>query len=51
VVSQLHVHIVARRRDDAAWPRPVWGALPPHPYASADRERLIDALREKMLRT
>jgi diadenosine tetraphosphate (Ap4A) HIT family hydrolase len=51
VVSQLHVHIVARRRDDAAWPRPVWGALPPRPYASADRERLIDALREKMLRT
>ena len=51
VVSQLHVHIVARRREDAAWPRPVWGALPPRPYASADRERLIDALREKMLRT
>src|ERR1700737_447552 len=28
VVSQLHVHVIARRRDDPAWPRPVWGALP-----------------------
>ncbi len=25
MVPQLHVHIVARRRDDAAWPGPVWG--------------------------
>jgi diadenosine tetraphosphate (Ap4A) HIT family hydrolase len=26
VVRQLHVHVVARRRGDAAWPGPVWGA-------------------------
>lgn len=26
VVPQLHVHVVARRMGDAAWPRPVWGA-------------------------
>lgn len=25
VVAQLHVHVVARFEDDAAWPRPVWG--------------------------
>ena len=25
MVPQLHVHIVARHRDDAAWPAPVWG--------------------------
>jgi diadenosine tetraphosphate (Ap4A) HIT family hydrolase len=25
VVAQLHVHVVARRAQDAAWPRPVWG--------------------------
>lgn len=48
VVPQLHVHIVARRRDDAAWPRPVWGVLPPRPYRAAERERLIEALREKI---
>ena len=28
VVAQLHVHVIARRRDDAAWPRPVWGVAP-----------------------
>ena len=25
VVSQLHLHVVVRRRDDLAWPGPVWG--------------------------
>ena len=25
LVAQLHVHVVARMRHDAAWPRPVWG--------------------------
>jgi diadenosine tetraphosphate (Ap4A) HIT family hydrolase len=48
VVPQLHVHLVARRRDDAAWPRPVWGALPARPYGEAERDRLIQALRRKI---
>ena len=26
IVRQLHVHVVARRRGDAAWPGPVWSA-------------------------
>ena len=25
IVSQLHVHVVARNEADAAWPGPVWG--------------------------
>jgi len=25
VVSQLHLHIVIRNKDDQAWPGPVWG--------------------------
>ncbi len=32
VVPQLHVHVVARFTDDAAWPRPVWGVGEPQPY-------------------
>jgi diadenosine tetraphosphate (Ap4A) HIT family hydrolase len=41
VVPQLHVHIIARFRDDPAWPRPVWGAEPVQPYTdSALRQRL-----------
>ena len=26
MVSQLHVHVVARHKKDTAWPGPVWGA-------------------------
>ena len=48
VVSQLHVHIVARRRDDPLWPRPVWGAQPPRPYEATERNRLIAAIRQKI---
>ncbi len=47
VVSQLHVHIVARRRNDAAWPRPVWGVVPARPYGAAERDRLIHAIRQQ----
>ena len=25
VVSQLHIHVIGRRRDDAYWPDVVWG--------------------------
>ena len=33
LVAQLHVHVVARRMDDAAWPGPVWGCGTAQPYA------------------
>src|SRR5690242_4573252 len=29
MVPQLHVHIIARFKTDAAWPKPVWGVAPP----------------------
>jgi diadenosine tetraphosphate (Ap4A) HIT family hydrolase len=48
VVPQLHVHIVARRVGDAAWPKPIWGAVPSRTYDSRERERLIDAIRRHM---
>ena len=25
MVKQLHMHVVVRMQDDAAWPAPVWG--------------------------
>jgi diadenosine tetraphosphate (Ap4A) HIT family hydrolase len=49
VVPQLHVHIVARERNDPAWPRPVWGAVPARAYDPAERERFIAALRRKVV--
>ena len=44
-VSQLHVHVIARRHSDAAWPQPVWGVVPPAAYDPAVRDRLLGALR------
>lgn len=41
VVPQLHLHIIARFREDPAWPRPVWGVLPAQAYAD-------DALRQRL---
>jgi diadenosine tetraphosphate (Ap4A) HIT family hydrolase len=43
VVAQLHVHVIARFRDDLAWPGPVWGARPAVPYVP-------EALRERVER-
>jgi diadenosine tetraphosphate (Ap4A) HIT family hydrolase len=31
-VRQLHVHLIARHRQDDAWPDPVWGRYPALPY-------------------
>ena len=45
VVPQLHVHVVARRVGDTAWPKPVWGAAPPRPYTAADLQSFVAALR------
>jgi diadenosine tetraphosphate (Ap4A) HIT family hydrolase len=49
VVPQLHIHIVARRKDDAAWPRPVWGAVPRLAYAADAMERFVAAIRGHVL--
>ena len=35
-VGQLHVHVIARRYQDPAWPRPVWGTHAPVAYGDHD---------------
>jgi diadenosine tetraphosphate (Ap4A) HIT family hydrolase len=44
-VPQLHVHHIVRRTTDAAWPKPVWGAVPAHPYDENARRAVLAALR------
>jgi diadenosine tetraphosphate (Ap4A) HIT family hydrolase len=46
VVPQLHLHVVARRMTDAAWPGPVWGAggAIPYPDLKAAAERILRTL-------
>ena len=48
VVPQLHVHIIARRTSDAAWPRPVWGVMPPLAHDAEEVQTFISALRRKI---
>jgi diadenosine tetraphosphate (Ap4A) HIT family hydrolase len=48
MVPQLHVHVIARRTSDAAWPRPVWGAVPPLAHDAAEVQHFISALRRKI---
>ena len=47
-VPQLHIHIIARRKTDAAWPRPVWGVVPPLAHDPQEVENFIGALRRKI---
>lgn len=45
VVPQLHIHHVVRSRNDAAWPNPVWGAVPAKAYTSAELEKRVALLK------
>jgi diadenosine tetraphosphate (Ap4A) HIT family hydrolase len=45
MVSQLHMHVIVRRRDDAAWPAPVWGKHPAQPYTAEQIAAIRDKLR------
>ena len=48
IVRQLHIHVIARRIGDSAWPGPVWGQGAAVPYSAEAltriRERLTAAL-------
>jgi len=45
IVRQLHVHVVARRVGDAAWPGPVWGSGRALPYDESARNSFVQSLR------
>lgn len=44
-VPQLHVHVIARKKTDPAWPGPIWGKVPVAPYKAKDLERRLADLR------
>ena len=43
-VAQLHVHIIARFDNDAAWPKPVWGVGTRELYAQDTAHTRVTAL-------
>lgn len=49
VVPQLHLHVIARTKDDAAWPAPVWSAGAREPYAADARDTLAARLGALLL--
>jgi diadenosine tetraphosphate (Ap4A) HIT family hydrolase len=45
VTPQLHVHVLGRRPDDAAWPGPVWGNGEAVPYEGRAMAAVMEAAR------
>ena len=45
VVSQFHLHVVARHRSDPAWPAPIWGQGTMKPLEQTERDRRLTALQ------
>ena len=48
-VPQLHIHIIARRHDDHAWPGPVWSVGEAVPYNEEEQRILVATLQEQLL--
>ena len=45
MVEQLHIHIIARNKDDSAWPGPVWGVGTSEPYSDSAANETLSAIR------
>ncbi len=48
MVSQLHLHHVARFKTDIAWPKPIWGVAETKTYEQAELEERISRLRSAL---
>jgi diadenosine tetraphosphate (Ap4A) HIT family hydrolase len=46
-VSQLHIHIIARYKADAAWPNPVWGGAS-EAYGEGESRKFIYELKSAL---
>ncbi len=48
IVPQLHLHHIARYREDPAWPAPVWGHSPAQPYSNTEATTRIEQIRNAL---
>lgn len=48
MVPQLHIHHIARYKDDAAWPNPIWGAVAATEYDAEELSSRISRLRSAL---
>jgi diadenosine tetraphosphate (Ap4A) HIT family hydrolase len=45
MVKQLHVHVIARFKNDKAFPKPVWGAFEALPYSESEAREMINKIK------
>jgi len=45
MVPQLHIHHIARYKEDAAWPKPVWGMLEAKPYRDDELSVVVQHIK------
>lgn len=45
MVRQLHFHLIARYKNDASFPKPIWGALPTKPYLPEEAKEIITKIK------
>ncbi|QDP00507.1 HIT domain-containing protein [Thalassotalea sp. PS06] len=48
VTPQLHIHHVVRFKNDACWPKPIWGQLPLTPYPEEEIVKIKNVLKAKI---
>lgn len=46
VVSQLHIHVIVRKKDDKTFPKPVWGNAVEVPYSAVQAEEMLNKLQK-----
>lgn len=45
MVPQLHLHHIARFKDDLSWPKPIWGQFPVKPYVKSAMNKRITLIQ------
>ena len=45
IVSQLHIHHIARFENDASWPKPIWGVVAVQPYTESLLAQTIELIK------
>ncbi|MGE7370252.1 HIT family protein [Neorhizobium sp. NPDC001467] len=48
IVSQLHVHIVARFEGDPNWPGPIWGHGSAEPRGETEMQQFVETLTQAL---
>lgn len=48
VVEQMHIHVIARQKNDDVWPKPVWGNGERIPYTKEELSKTVETIRKAL---